>query len=402
MPKYPTILIHGFFGFGEDDLVGAIVPYWGFRPDCKLPKIIRAAGYEVYAPNVGPFNSAWDRACIIYAYLFGGTVDFGKVHAEKYGHARYGRTYPGVLKDLGQTEEHAKINVVGHSFGGPTVLALCDLFTNGNQEEIEGTPEDELSPLFKGGHGDLIHTATMLSGVSNGTTLASILGPSGVKLLSTLVTGVVYTIGNSSAVLKFWDFNMDAWGFNANKFTHTGNRFRNPFSPDAKAKYATFNKNYFDSIGYEMSIECCADINATRGNLNPNTYYFARRGDRSHPKGDGTYAMDKSSFFISKFAGLVTNLYKGKNFNGITIDPKYGYSMPEWGPSDGLVNVPGQSAPFNQPYEDADFDADFKPGIFYNLPVEYKDHMSWCGAKEDREVYVDYMMHMIQSFDNLD
>ena len=399
MAKYPTVLIHGFFGFGEDDLVGAIVPYWGFRPDCKLPKVLRAAGYEIYAPNVGPFNSAWDRACIIYAYLMGGTVDFGKVHAEKYGHPRYGRTYPGVLKDWGEPGAHEKINIVGHSFGGPTVLAFNELMTNGCKEEADADPD--CSPLFKGGHGDLLQSVTMLSGVSNGTGLASILGDIGVHGLSTVVCALVTAIGQFDPVLKFWDFNMDMWGFNKSKFESGKGKFVNPVSKASRARYKNFNKNYFDSIGYEMSIECCGDINALRGDLNPNTYYFARIADRSKKKADGSYKMDKSTFFISKAAGMVTNMYKGKNFNGKTIDPKYGFELPKWGPSDGLVNVEGQKAPFVYPSEDVGYDHDFKTAIFYNLPVEFKDHMSWCGAKEDREVYCDYMLNMIKSFDDL-
>ena len=38
-------------------------------------------------------GSAWDRTCELYAQLTGTRVDYGKAHAEKYGHARYGRTY---------------------------------------------------------------------------------------------------------------------------------------------------------------------------------------------------------------------------------------------------------------------------------------------------------------------
>ena len=49
-------------------------------------------GIHTVAPSMGPFTSAWDRACEVYAQLVGGTVDYGKAHSEKYGHERYGRT----------------------------------------------------------------------------------------------------------------------------------------------------------------------------------------------------------------------------------------------------------------------------------------------------------------------
>lgn len=78
---------------------------------------LRKLGYEIYLLSCGPVNSAWDRAYIIWAYLFGGTVDFGKAHSEKYHTVRFGHTFEhGVLEDLGKTDAHKKVNLVGHSF----------------------------------------------------------------------------------------------------------------------------------------------------------------------------------------------------------------------------------------------------------------------------------------------
>lgn len=58
--NYPTIFIHGFFGFGEEDLMDKFMHYWGFRPDRDVTKWLSRQGYEVYHPSMGPFNSAWD------------------------------------------------------------------------------------------------------------------------------------------------------------------------------------------------------------------------------------------------------------------------------------------------------------------------------------------------------
>ena len=158
--KYPTVFLHGFFGFGEADGVDKVIPYWGVRQDRKLLPYLEKNGFETYHPSISPFNSGWDRACVLYAYLFGGRVDYGKVHSEKYHHERFGRTYPGVLKDLGKTEAHKKINIVGHSFGGPAVICFAGLMTHGAPEEVAATDPDDLNPLFKGGQGHLIHTAS--------------------------------------------------------------------------------------------------------------------------------------------------------------------------------------------------------------------------------------------------
>ena len=89
---YPFIVIHGFLGYGEETLFAKVFPYFGFRPDRNVIKAAREAGFEVYQPSVGPFNSMWDRACDLYAQIIGGTTDYGKVHSEKYGHKRYGHT----------------------------------------------------------------------------------------------------------------------------------------------------------------------------------------------------------------------------------------------------------------------------------------------------------------------
>ncbi|MGX8691875.1 MAG: lipase-like domain-containing protein, partial [Eubacteriales bacterium] len=109
--NYPCVFLHGLMGFGEEDTVEKHFAYFGFA-NTTFFQHMEEKGYECYHPNIGPVNSAWDRVCIIWAYLFGGRVDYGKVHAEKYGHARYGKYYPGVLKDLGQTEAHKKINLL--------------------------------------------------------------------------------------------------------------------------------------------------------------------------------------------------------------------------------------------------------------------------------------------------
>ena len=90
----------------------------------------------------------------------GGTVDYGKVHSEKYGHKRYGHTYDKPLvPDWGKLDAEGKIkkiNLIGHSFGSPTTRTLVELLTNGSEEERKATKEGSLSPLFEGGHGDMI------------------------------------------------------------------------------------------------------------------------------------------------------------------------------------------------------------------------------------------------------
>ena len=90
--RYPFIFVHGMLGWGERELFYKPAPYWGMVCG-NLMKQLRSAGYEAYAPKVGPMNSAWDRACELYALLTGTRVDYGKAHSEQKHHERFGRTY---------------------------------------------------------------------------------------------------------------------------------------------------------------------------------------------------------------------------------------------------------------------------------------------------------------------
>ncbi len=134
--NYPFIFIHGYFGFGDDELISKFMPYFGIYK-ASFEKIGRSMGYEVYTPTVESFGSCWDRACELYAQIKGGTVDYGKVHSEKAGHERYGKTYEGCIPNWGELDANgktAKINLVGHSFGAPTGRMLIELLVNRNAE----------------------------------------------------------------------------------------------------------------------------------------------------------------------------------------------------------------------------------------------------------------------------
>lgn len=391
--KYPTVFLHGFFGFGEADGVDKVIPYWGVRQDRKLLPYLEQNGFETYHPSISPFNSGWDRACVLYAYLFGGRVDYGKVHSEKYHHERFGRTYPGVLKDLGKTEEHKKINLVGHSFGGPAVICFSGLMTHGAPEEVAATDPEDLNPLFKGGQGHLIHTATTLSGVNNGTAFASWLREFGVDFVDDLVL-LLDEFLRDTAFTRFWDFYLDQFGFNQDPKTTKTFHFQNPF------KYWKLIKEYddlhMDGVGHEMKIEYCKVMNDYMG-MSDSTYYFARRGCRTHLNKAGTKSLANDNMtFISRIPRALCN------YNSDLLRNEYGVDE-TWLPSDGLVNVKGQSAPLNKPQADWDGkDASgLKAGIWYNMPVEDKDHMSWMGIGEDKDTYFRYFLDMMNLFANL-
>lgn len=131
--NYTYVYVHGLGGWGEYDLVYSIVPYWGTMGG-DLMKYLRARGFDCAATSVSPTESCWDRACELYAQLTGTRTDYGKYHAEQNNHERYGTDYTGKpLIDNFSTD--GKINLLGHSFGGATVLQFLDLLADGSAEE---------------------------------------------------------------------------------------------------------------------------------------------------------------------------------------------------------------------------------------------------------------------------
>lgn len=393
--NYPTVFVHGFLGWGEEEGINKMADYWGVTPDKSVVKHMRSLGYEVYAPSVGPFNSVWDRSCILYAYLFGGQVDFGAAHAKKYGHARYGRTFPGVLKDWGQPGAHAKINLIGHSFGGPTIIEFSKLLTKGDEEERLATPEDELSPLFKGGRGNLIHTVTTLSGVNNGTTMSTDMIQKGTaRIMSYSLLHAICLYGNLKPVVNFWDFNMDQWGLMKDpedlKVSFPGNPLNH------LKTMRTFCNNELDNVSKEMGIEGAYKL-LEDYYVNPGTWYFARRAQRSQLVFLDNSLPTSDALPFCRLYGYYTGTRWSRKMARLTEDQKR-----EWTPNDGFVNVKGQSAPHNKPSVEADFNGPFTtPGLWYNLPVERKDHISWNGAQEEKHTYFKYYEDMFRLFASL-
>ena len=364
--NYPTIIVHGFLGVceGKYNYFNYIFRYFGgFTGD--VVKSLNKRGYEVYLPGLGAFAPVWDRCCDLYAYIFGGTVDYGKVHSEKYGHARYGRTYPGVLKDLGTPGDHAKVNLVGHSFGGPTLCLFSSLMQQGAQDEIDGTPADELSPFFKGGHGDLIHSITTLNGTNGGTTLVEMLPRSVRNGIQFGINSVIAATGRSGFA-KVIDFKMDEWGLTVDPDEATEG-FQNPLDlKDLIKKNSQSDENMF----HQMSVEYSRQLADERYCMSPTTYYFAQRCVRTHPNKKGKHNANLTNTMpLFDLTAPIIGRYTNKSMG---IDES-------WFPNDGMVPLPSQGAPYNMPSVDYYDGIKVEPGIWYNMPVTDNDHESMVG-----------------------
>ena len=61
---YPIVLIHGFMGWGENEM--GEYNYWGGKKD--YIDLMRKSGNTVFELSVGPVSSNWDRA-VSYTHL---------------------------------------------------------------------------------------------------------------------------------------------------------------------------------------------------------------------------------------------------------------------------------------------------------------------------------------------
>ena len=296
--NYPTILVHGFLGVDQKNYFSYLYQYFGsFTKDLRK-HWEEDLGYEVYQPALGPFTGMWERSCELYAYIFGGRVDYGVYHSQKHGIKRFGRTYEGVLKDLGTPGDHAKVNLIGHSFGGPTVTMFSWIMTEGCKEELDATPADEVSDFFKGGKGDMLHTVSTLSATNRGTAATVFAGD---KLLHT-ISKVLMTAGAYAGdmINNVYDLYFDPWGAMEDPALCKSKALGKDMETK-KAGITAYAEAYDGgNIWYEMK-PSVSDAMLAGWKANPKTYYIAHPACGTHPTTSRTFApvMPEMSMHMS-------------------------------------------------------------------------------------------------------
>ncbi len=349
----PIVLVHGFAGWGRDELYGLYL-HWGGTTD--LQEELKKLGYDTVTAASGPTSSTWDRAVETYAVINGGCVDYGAAHAAKHGHARFGRCYAGERQHFArgtQWDDQHKVHLVAHSQGAQVTKMLTHLLEEGSQEERAASPND-VSPLFQGGK-HWIRSVTTVSGAINGTTFGKLTGFN--VLAKELLKGVAAFFGSSGAPEDLpYDFKLDQWGL--------------------KKQAGETNKQYWDRVWaspiwqtkdialYTLSPEGAAEENAWV-KTEPDVYYFSFTNGTTF----------KGFLTGNQYPALDTNLLLSPFALGMGWYRNYGSS---WLENDGVVNTYSMKAPFGHPV--ANFNGTAQKGKWNHMGFFHADHLDVIGA----------------------
>lgn len=362
--NHPFVFVHGMMGWGEDKKFYKGLPYWGMVTG-NYPRRMREKGYEVYTPSVSPLGSAWDRACELYANLTGTTVDYGVAHSKEKGHNRFGETFPEAM--LPDWTPERSIHLLGHSFGGPTMRMFVELLRNGSPEERAATPAGQLSPLFEGGHGDLVKSITSISGPFDGITFPHALPrlvDGGLTYGIPMVASIIGNVGSG----RVYDFQMSQWGITAVK---EGVRFaRDMLNMKAIRHFAKAKDNVFADIHIPQAAELNKKLSVPA-----EQYLFAVTGNGTKKGKNGNWV--KAPIMIFAFAPFAYSLGK---FPDQTIA---GVNITEgWRQNDGIVPVESGRHPTTEPWVDWEDvkDKPIKKGVWHALPVATGDHGTVIGG----------------------
>ncbi|MBP5553243.1 MAG: hypothetical protein J6X94_00060 [Lachnospiraceae bacterium] len=347
------IFVHGLAGWGSYDTQNEFFPYWGLSGGDVI-RYLTNHGYDSYAASVDPTGSAWDRACELYAQLYGTRVDYGEEHSTRCGHDRYGEDFTGraLVENFGESE----FVLIGHSFGGATIRLFSQILKEGFPEEIAYTDADDISDFFKGGNGDHLLALVTLAAPTNGTTAYD------------LYEDPNFDVSEIS-IPEEYEKNSDA--------VSNGTRSED----DGRVSY--------DHAAYDMHIDNALALNSTIKTFD-DVYYFAAPFASTVTDANGNVIADPDhTEQIFMKGSIIMSEYTGSTAGGFILDES-------WQANDGLVNTISAGAPFGEPSENYKEGSALSPGIWYVFDTFRGDHMSPQGGLTKRVNVKPYYLQLCE------
>ena len=385
---YPFVFVHGMGGWGPTNSFYNESPYWGGglkNSDTDLIKILNQQGVKTYAVQVGPLNSAWDRACELYAQLTGTLTDYGEAHSKAHGHDRYGFSYVGKSTMGTPWNPNQKINLVGHSFGGATIRLFTSLMTYGAEEEIKATGNNT-SPLFKGGHKS-VHSCGTLSAPHNGAQVSNIIYDLKVPFFFLVFAYnlVGATFGNN---LSVFSMQMSHFGL-----TPAQNYKRTLINP---IKIINYYKSQ-DNCYMDLTIRGAKALNETI-KLSPDTYYYSYSAVATEPKGlGGRQKIVGSVNSIFYASSAIMSMSEGNTYDGIKIEGN-------WAKHDGIVPLASALYPLSDAATATDYENAVAKGNkiqkgrwYYMDTMTGMDHFDFCGTEDYPTTFDDFYFGMVET-----
>ena len=355
---YPIILIHGFLGWGREEMHQYY--YWGGKDDYE--SMLKNEGYDVYTLSVGPISSNWDRAIEAFYQIKGGQVDYGNNMAEKYNidPRPNNKIYKGLYQ---KWDENNPIHIIGHSQGGQTAKMLEFL--------LKSTIDGESSPLLSESNNRWIKSITTISTPHNGTTLVPIMMNAFPFALN---LAPWFGIINNKYIDKLYSFDLEHWGLKRN----TGETFNNFFTRIS-------NSSIIDEkalCSWDLSIEGSKEFNSSYIS-DANVYYFSFSTYASIKKSDSNHhkPSKKLSFHL-----WPTSMLMG-NYPGVPNEL--------WYENDGICNTYSMMSPEGEKL--IQYKNDAIPGIWQHIKKLHIDHQEIIGHgvtdKENEIIFALYKEH---------
>jgi len=352
--EYPIILVHGFLGWGKDE-VGKL-NYWGGKNDIEQHLIDR--GYKVFSVSLGPISSAYECAIETYYQLKGGQLDYGKGHSENYDIIRKPKekNYVGLYPEW---NENNPVHLLGYSFGGITTRMLLHLLNN-VIEDTSGLKES--SQILGSINNGWIKSITTMSTPHNGSTLSNIV------IDAVPFTDNLLPIANMISS-KYYNFDLEHW--NLSKLE---NETIVDYIKRLTKHPAWSTKN---SVAWDSSIQGAQELNNILI-INPDVYYFSSSTSASF--------LDTSSGYHHPAEFISIMSYPWSWLIGRTNIEKNGRNITDsnWYENDGTVNTISMARPYSgkngaEPLAPLTNTNKLETGTWYHIGKFHYDHKAFIG-----------------------